>query len=222
MNATPSPLWYVDRSAGEVTLLLMSAVVTIGILRAALPATAPLLMEGVHRRLALVTIAFGGLHVIAALLDPFANLGPLDALVPFVSAYRGTWLGLGVVSAYLYAAVALSSWPARRLSRFWWPWLHRTTYLAWAVAVVHSLGTGSDARNNLFLVLDLGAVAGVLAAFLGYRVYETAPQASTSRLLAGIAALAVVAGIGFWAFHGPLEPGWARVSGTPPGLLRTR
>src|SRR6185503_9441899 len=83
-----------------------------------------------------------------------------------------TWTGLGVVSAYLYVAAVLSSWPARRLTRRIWIWLHRGMYAAWAVALVHSLGSGSDARNELFLLLDLAAVAGVLIAFLGLRVAE--------------------------------------------------
>jgi len=221
MTTTPSPLWFIDRSAGEVTLILLSAVVVLGIVRAAVPTALPFLIEGIHRRMALLAIAFGVLHLVAALLDPYANLGPLDAAVPFISAYRATWLGLGVISAYIYAAVVLSSWPVRRLSRFWWRWLHRTTYVAWALALVHSLGTGSDARNSLFLLLNLAAVACVLAAFLGYRIYEEAGQISPLRALAGAVGLVVVVAIAVWAFHGPLQPGWARDSGTPPGLLHT-
>ena len=204
-----------------MTLLLLSVVVVLGVVRAALPWAAPFLIEGIHRRLALLAIAFGALHILAAVLDPYANLGPLDAVVPFVSVYRGTWMGLGVISAYVYVAVALSSWPVRRLSRFWWKWLHRTTYLGWGLALVHSLGTGSDARNNLFLLLDILAVAGVLAAFLGYRIYDETQSVSPPRLLAGVAGLVAVVVIAVWAFNGPLHPGWARVSGTPPGLLHS-
>ncbi|HYM66471.1 MAG TPA: ferric reductase-like transmembrane domain-containing protein [Patescibacteria group bacterium] len=221
MTSTPSPFWYIDRSAGEVTILLLSAVVILGIMRSAIPSALPFVVEGIHRRLALLAIAFGGLHVIASLLDPYANLGPLDAMVPFASAYRATWLGLGVVSAYIYVAVVLSSWPVRRLSRVWWRWLHRTTYIAWAVALIHTLGTGTDARNNVFLLLNIAAVAGVLAVFLGYRIYDESQPVTPLRALAGIAGLLAVAGIAFWAFNGPMQPGWARVSGTPPGLLRS-
>ncbi|MFI5282442.1 MAG: ferric reductase-like transmembrane domain-containing protein [Candidatus Dormibacterales bacterium] len=217
----PSPLWFVDRSAGEVTLLLLSAVVMLGIVRSALPSESPFLIEGIHRRLALLAIAFGALHLLAAVLDPYAGLGPLDAVVPFVSAYRSTWLGLGVISAYVFVVVTLSSWPVRRLSRFWWRWLHRTTYAGWALGLVHSLGTGSDARNNLFLFLDVVAVACVLGAFLGYRIYDDTQRVSPPRVLAGIAGLAAVVIITVWAFNGPLQPGWARVSGTPPGLLHS-
>ncbi len=218
---SPSPLWFLDRSSGEVTLLLMSVVMILGITRAALPAAYPFLIEGAHVNIALLTIAFGGLHIVAAILDPFASLGPMDALVPFVSVYRGTWLGLGVISGYLYGVAVVTSWPARRLRRAVWVWLHRTIYVAWGLALVHSLATGSDARNQLFLLLNVVAVAGVLVAFLAFRVAE-----GWSKLPPLWAALALVAvltalGIGVWAASGPLQPGWARESGTPPNLLQT-
>jgi methionine sulfoxide reductase heme-binding subunit len=220
MTSSPSPLWFLDRSAGEVTLVLMSAVMILGIVRAALPSAYPFLIEGAHRNLALLTTAFAGLHIIAALLDPFAHLGPIDALVPFASAYRGTWLGLGVVSGYILAVSVLTTWPARRLPRAIWVWVHRTTYLAWTLAFLHSLGAGSDAGNQIFLLLNVAAVAGVLVAFLGFRVAEGWPRSPP--LWAALAAVAVVVvlGVAVWAANGPLQPGWARLSGTPPGLLR--
>lgn len=221
MSASPSPLWFVDRSAGEVTLLLMTVVVILGIIRAALPAAMPLIVEGLHINLALLTVAFGALHALGAILDPFARLGLVDLLVPFVSAYRGIWLGLGVISAYLYAVALLTSWPQRRLPRVYWLWLHRVMYAGWAVALVHSLGTGSDVRNEIFLLLNIVAVAAVLVTFLAFRVTEG--WKLSPRLWGAVAAAAVllVLGVAVWAAAGPLQPGWARSSGTPPDLLRT-
>src|SRR6202051_2945675 len=222
MISSPSPLWFLDRSAGEVTLLLMSAVMILGIIRAAIPTAFPFLIEGAHINLALLTIAFAGLHIVAAVLDPFARLGPIDALVPFVSAYRGTWLGLGVVSGYVYSANVLMSWPARRFSRATWVWLHRSVYVAWVLALLHSLGTGSDARNQLFLLLNVLCVAGVLVAFLAFRVAEGWNALPPVWAALAVVAIAVTIGIAVWAVNGPLQPGWARSSGTPPDLLRSR
>ena len=217
----PSPLWFLDRSAGEVTLLLLSAVVILGIVRSSTPAATPYLVEGLHTNLALMTIVFGGLHVLAAILDPYAGLGPPDALVPFISSYRTTWLGLGVVSAYLVAAGVFTSWPARRLPRVVWLWLHRSLYLAWTVALVHSLGTGSDARNELFLFLNVIAVVGVAVAFLCIRVAEGWRRLPRLWAALALAAVIVIVGVGVWAVEGPLQPGWAKTSGTPPSLLHS-
>jgi sulfoxide reductase heme-binding subunit YedZ len=221
MPATPSPLWFLDRSAGEVTLLLLSAGMAVGIVRAAVPSAYPFLIEGIHRNLALLAVGFAGLHVVAAILDPYAALGPMDALVPFVSVYRGTWLGLGVVSGYLYLAVLLSSWPVRRFPRATWVWVHRTMYVAWVAALVHSLGTGSDARNELFLLLNLIAVTAVLVAFLAFRVGEGWRRLPPLWAALAVVAVVTVIGVGIWAAGGPLRAGWARSSGTPPGLLQT-
>ena len=218
---TPSPLWFLDRSSGEVTLILLSAVVILGIVRSSTPAVTPYLVEGVHANLALMAIVFGGIHVLSAILDPYAALGPPDALVPFISAYRGTWLGLGVLSAYLFAAGVLTSWPARRLPRAVWLWLHRSMYVAWMLAVVHSLGTGSDARNQLFLFLNVVAVVGVAVAFLGLRVAEGWRRIPVLWGALAVASLVVIVGLAVWAVDGPLQPGWARTSGTPPGLLHS-
>jgi sulfoxide reductase heme-binding subunit YedZ len=214
-------LWFIDRSAGEVTLLLLTVVLILGIVRAALPAAYPFLVEGAHINVALMAALFGGLHVLAAVLDPFARLGPVDVFVPFASAYRGTWLGLGVISAYLYATAILTSWPLRRLPRASWVWLHRALYGGWALALVHSLGTGSDARNELFLLLNVAAVVGALVAFLVVRV--AGGWASYPRLWGALALIGVLVTlvIGVWAANGPLQPGWARSSGTPTNLLRT-
>jgi sulfoxide reductase heme-binding subunit YedZ len=221
LAATPNPLWFVDRSSGEVTLLLMTVVVVFGIVRAALPGISPFLVEGAHINIALLTIAFAGLHILAALLDPFAHLGPIDALLPFVSAYRGTWLGLGVISAYVYVVAVLSSWPARRLGRAVWLWLHRTTYAVWVLALVHSVGTGSDVQNKVFLLLNVAAVAVVLALFLGIRVAEGWSRLPPVWAAAALAAVLTVVLLAVWAANGPLQAGWARSSGTPPNLLRS-
>ena len=221
MSAQPSPLWFVDRSAGEVTLLLMTVVVILGIIRAALPASMPLVMEGLHINIAFLTVVFGLLHLLGAILDPFARLGLADALVPFVSAYRGAWLGLGVISAYLYVVALVTSWPQRRIPRVYWLWLHRAMYAGWGVALVHSLGTGSDVRNQVFLVLNIVALAAVLVAFVAFRVTEG--WKGSPRLWGAVAAAAIlfVLGVAVWAAAGPMQPGWARSSGTPPDLLHT-
>jgi sulfoxide reductase heme-binding subunit YedZ len=142
-------------------------------------------------------------------------------LVPVVSAYRGVWMGLGVVSAYLFVATILLSWPARRLPRATWLWVHRTMYGAWVLALLHSLGTGSDVRNAVFLLLNLLVVAVTLVAFLAVRVAEGYGSRPRWSALLAAAGVVLVLGIGVWAAAGPLQPGWARSSGTPVNLLRS-
>jgi len=94
-------------------------------------------------------------------------------------------------------------------------------YVGWALALMHSLATGSDVRNETFLFLNLVAVAGVLVAFLGYRVAEAWPKLPLLWAALAVVAVMTALGIGVWAADGPLQAGWARSSGTPPDLLRS-
>lgn len=217
---SPSPLWFLDRSSGEVTLVVLSVAVALGVIRVAQPAFQPVLVEGVHRNLTLLAVVFAAIHLVAAIADPYAQLKVLDAVVPFVSAYRTTWLAFGVISGYLFAIVLISSWPVRRLGRVAWQWLHRVAYVGWVVAVVHSLGAGSDVRNPVFLVLTMAMVIGVLVTFLGVRLAEEQEHRRLSAAIGVVAILTVVV-IAVWAANGPMQSGWARISGTPPGLLRS-
>src|SRR5436853_3434987 len=107
-----SILWYTTRGAGAITLILLSCVVVLGILstlRVQSPSWPRFLTTGLHRNLALMTLAFLALHIVTAVVDPFTNLGWAAALIPFSSAYRTLWLGLGVISFELLAAIVLTS-----------------------------------------------------------------------------------------------------------------
>ncbi len=176
-EATADVFWLVDRSTGEVTLVLLSLAVVLGILRATMPAISPRLFADLHVNVALVTIAFGGTHIVSTILGEHPGLGPVDALVPFVASYRGSWVGLGVISGYLYLAVTLTSWPLRRLPRRGWLWLHSSIYIAWALSLVHALGAGSDSTSPIYVLLDVlagGAVIGALVT-IGWRRRSDAP-----------------------------------------------
>ena len=165
--------WALDRSTGEVTFLLLSATIFAGLVR-----------SGPHVDLALVAIAFGAVHIASTILGEHTSLGPIDAVVPFVAQYRGTWVGFGVISAYLYLAVTLTSWPLRRLPRRGWLWLHSTIYVAWAFALVHALGAGTDSGNWMYRGLDVFAVLAVGGTFLATRMRRRSeappPQSSVS------------------------------------------
>ncbi len=162
-------LWFATRGAGIVSQLLLTGVVYLGILGAlrwqtrAWPRFAT---TGFHRNLALVSVAFLGLHVITAVLDPFASLGWLAALVPFASSYRPFWLGLGVVALDLGAAVLVTSLLRNRLSRRSWRAVHWLSYGAWLAAVVHGIGTGTDAAAPWMIAIDVACVAVIAAAVL--------------------------------------------------------
>ena len=60
-------------------------------------------MDSLHRNVALLALVFLVLHILTSVLDSFAPISLIDAVVPFVGAYRPFWLGLGAVSFDLIA-----------------------------------------------------------------------------------------------------------------------
>ena len=105
----------------------------------------------------------------------------------------------------------------RRLGFGAWRGVHWFAYLCWPVALLHGLGTGSDAKTTWMLVLTLGCVAAVLVALAGRLAAATTPP--RLRTLASAATAAALVAAIVWAAQGPLANGWSRRAGTPAGVL---
>jgi predicted ferric reductase len=167
-----SVLWYATRGAGVVSLLLLTAVAVLGITSALGWQTRgwpKFVSSGLHRNLALLSIVFLFLHVVAAVVDPFTALGWTAALIPFSSPYRRFWLGLGVVAIDLGAAVVATSLLRQVVGVRAWRLVHWLAYACWPIAVLHGIGTGSDARFTWMLGLNAACIAAVGLA-VGWRV----------------------------------------------------
>jgi methionine sulfoxide reductase heme-binding subunit len=220
--AGPSPLWYLSRGTGAVTLVLLSASVLLGItgtLRWRLGARTPrFVVDGLHRNVSLLVVLLLAAHVVTALLDPFAHLRVLDAFVPLASSYRPLWLGLGALALDLLVALIVTSVLRARLGLRAWRAVHWAAYACWPVAVLHGLGTGTDSGSAWLELLTAACVAGVVAA-LAARLLRDWPARAGLRLGALALLAASVVGTVAFALQGPLKPGWARRAGTPPTLL---
>jgi sulfoxide reductase heme-binding subunit YedZ len=170
-----------------------------------------------HRNLSLLAVVLLGLHGASVLLDTFAGLGLRDVLIPFATAYRPLWLGLGVLAGELLAALVVVSLLRVRLGYGLWRFTHWAAYAAWPLALLHGLGTGSDTRFGWALVLYIGCAGAVLAAVLVRLSLHR--EASSPRVLAGLLVGIAALGVALWTLLGPLQPGWAAAAGTPPNLL---
>ncbi len=215
--SSPSPLWYASRGAGLATLLLLTLSVVLGVGTATLwegRRTPRFVTAAFHRNVSLLSVVLLLVHIVTAVLDPFAHLGVRDAILPFGGAYRPLWLGLGVAAAEVLVAVALSSMLRGRIGPRTWRILHWTAYASWPLAVVHGLGTGSDAQAPWMIGLTAACVAAVVLA--GMRRLRTGRLRTLPvRFVAGVAALASLTAISVWAVRGPFQPGWGAASGTP-------
>jgi len=171
-------LWYASRATGVVTMLLLTAVLLLGILvnrQGRLPGLPGFAVTGLHRNVSLLAVAFLAIHVISAIADPFVTIGLAAAVLPFASAYKPFWLGLGAISLDLIAALIVTSLARARMSRRAWRGIHWLAYAAWPLAVVHSLGSSSDARSGLVLGVLAGCVLATVAA-LAWRMSRAARE----------------------------------------------
>ncbi|MGZ4171533.1 MAG: ferric reductase-like transmembrane domain-containing protein [Solirubrobacteraceae bacterium] len=220
LAAAPSPYWFITRGTGAMALVLLTVSVALGVanVRRMQFANLRFVLDALHRDASLVAVAFVLLHVVTTLLDGFAPIGLLDVVIPFHSAYRPLWLGLGAVSFDLMAAVMITSLARHRFGVRVWRATHWLAYVSWPIALVHSYGTGSDPKAHWMLVLTGLCVAVVLVA-VAARVSAGWPEHLPARLSALGAAALIPLGLVAWLPSGPLASGWARRAGTPPAVL---
>src|SRR5262249_432676 len=118
-----------------------------------------------HRNASLLAVVLLGIHVTTLLADPYAQLRLVDLFVPFAGRYRPLWTGLGTVGLDLIVALVATSLLRARLGQRAWRAGHGLAYRCRPVAVLHSLGTGSDAGQlwlRAIAVLCVGSVIGCL------------------------------------------------------------
>ena len=162
-------LWYTTRASGAVVLILLSAVVFLGVLahmRVEGRAWPRFLSSALHRDLSLVAIVFLALHIVTAVVDPYTHLGIVAATVPFGSDYRTFWLGLGTVAFELLTAVLVTSLARRWIGYRVWRGVHWLAYASWPIAVVHSIGTGTDSTAPWMLAILIACVGAIVGAAL--------------------------------------------------------
>jgi DMSO/TMAO reductase YedYZ heme-binding membrane subunit len=220
----PSTYWYLTRATGAVALVLLTLSVCLGILgtvRFSSTRWPRFAVDTVHRDVSLLAVALLVIHIVTTVLDGFAPISLVDGVIPFISPYRPLWLGLGTAAFDVIVALVITSLIRRRLGYGAWRAIHWLAYVSWPIAVLHTLGTGTDAKQWWMLLLTVLCIAAVVAAVLS-RVNAVDPSRGVIR--AGAFALSVVApvGIGVFAAEGPLKHGWARRAGTPASLLPRR
>ena len=218
---TGSPWWFLTRGSGVVALLMLSASVVLGIVNQVRwrNETWPrFALQDLHKNISLYAVAVVGLHVVTSVVDSYAPVGWKDAVIPFISSYRPVWLGLGTLAADLFLAVLITSLVRHRLGYRTWRLVHWLSYASWPAAVLHSVGTGSDAKRGWLLVLTAACVIAVVGA-VWWRIAAGWPQHLGRRVVALAASIVTPLALTAFVMAGPLRAGWAKTAGTPARLL---
>jgi sulfoxide reductase heme-binding subunit YedZ len=217
-------LWFVTRGLGVGALLLLTASVALGVLTTARLKSdrwPRFVTAGLHRNLTLLAIGFVTVHVLTTILDGYTSIGLKDAIVPFLSSYRPVWLGLGTIAFDLLLILVVTSLLRQRIGYRLWRYIHWLAYASWPIALVHALGTGSDARIGWLRLVGLSCIAvAVLAALARFAFRSGLP--GSARIAGTVGALLAPVAIIGWYQSGPAKHGWALRAGTPTTLLASR
>ncbi len=217
--------WDVARVGGILAYLLLTASVAIGIalsLGWRSPRWTRFVTSELHRFVSLVALVFTAIHTVAVAVDPFIGFTPAEVLIPMLSHYRPVWVALGIVSAYLLVAVYLSERIRPHVGYQWWRRFHYLSFVAFVLALVHGVATGSDTRAPWAILLYAGSIV-LVGALLVARLLPT-EGSRRHPVVAAVCGSALVYGI-VWASAGPLQPGWnaiandGRGSGATPRTL---
>jgi sulfoxide reductase heme-binding subunit YedZ len=169
MNVAPHLFWITSRAAGGAALLLASASVAVGLMMSSKRQSASKRdLRSVHEAMSLTALALVALHALALLGDSYLNPGLGGIAIPFVGLYRPLWTGLGIVAGYGLAVLGLTYYMRDRIGAARWRRIHRVTAVFWLLAVVHTIGAGSDAAEWWFLAIS-GALVIPAALLLALR-----------------------------------------------------
>lgn len=165
-------LWAFGRASGVIALVLLTVSVLLGITTRSghpLPGMPRFSLTLVHRNVALLSSVFLVLHVGTLILDPFAKISLTDVVIPFVGSYKPLWQGLGTVAFDLIVAIVVTSLLRRRVGARAFRFVHWFTYAMWPIAMLHSIGNGTDGTSGWFLGVAIAASVLVVAA-IAWRV----------------------------------------------------
>lgn len=214
----PQLSWFLARATGVITLALVTLSLVLGIgssTRMSSRGWPRFVTQALHRNVSLFVLVLLAIHIVTVILDSYVTITIADSFIPFVSSYRPLWLGLGTLASDLFIALVVTSELRHRFGYETWRAIHWTSYLCWPLAIVHSLGTGSDTRKAWSVWFVVACVLLVLLA-VAWRIVEGWPRRAVLRASAVVVTALAVAVAFSWAKQGPLAPGWSKRAGTPP------
>lgn len=168
-GSSPIALWYLSRGTGVATLVMLTVVVALGVANAKRLRTRWIprfVVDGLHRNVALLSVVFLAIHVLSALADSYVSIRLVDVFIPFAPSYSPLWIGLGALSLDLMLAVLVTSLLRRRIGHRVWRATHWLAYASWPVALLHSMGAGTDTGTRWMTLLTLVCVGTVAVAVL--------------------------------------------------------
>lgn len=216
---TGEAFWFFARGTGVITLVLFTATVLLGITSVSRWSSEKwprFVTQHLHRNISLLALSFLLVHIASTILDSYVTITPINAVIPFTGTYRPIWLGLGALAFDLMLAVIITSLLRVRMGYGTWRAVHWLAYAMWPLAVLHGLGTGSDAKARWMLLITAACVASVAVAIarrvaFGWHA-DMEPREKLVRMAGAAASVLGPLALAAWLVTGPLTSGWGHAS----------
>jgi DMSO/TMAO reductase YedYZ heme-binding membrane subunit len=161
-------LWFGSRAAGIAAYLLVTALALFGLLLShpsnKVDWKASRHLFPWHKHLAFFTLAFIAVHIATIVADPYAGVGILGWLVPGLSTYRTVPVALGTLALFALLLTGVTARFTNLLGPGRWLAIHRVALVAFSLAWVHGVLSGTDTLALLPMYAVSGALAVLLAA----------------------------------------------------------
>ena len=173
VDPTHQVFWFASRAFGIVAMLALGISVAVGLAMSGRLVRRPGMtakLRHFHESATLVTlgliVAHGGLLLFDSYLRPglVGDHGAVHARLP-PAVSRGS----ASVAGWLAAILGLSFYARKRIGARTWRRMHRFTIVAYVLALVHVVGSGTDVRSPWMIAMLTGLTAPIAFAF-SYRV----------------------------------------------------
>ncbi len=170
-------IWLATRAAGFTTLVMLSIQISLGLILShpTNKSTWKLskLLFPWHENAWVFVLAFLGAHIVTTVLDEWADVGLLGALIPGASAYRTPAMALGTLALWALLFTGLTARYTKLLPAGLWLRIHRISHVIFPIAWLHGVLAGTD---SVAMVGLYGASGLFVVAAVSYR-YWVARQA---------------------------------------------
>jgi len=156
--------WDIARAGGFVAFALLTVAVCLGLavsLRLTSSRWPRFVTNDLHQYLTVLAIAFLAVHITGVVLDPYAHISLVQAIIPFSASWRPLPLSLGIVAFELMIALWLSSRFRARIGYHAWRRLHYLTFAVFVAALLHGMYSGTDSQQPWATGLYVVAMAAV-------------------------------------------------------------
>ena len=136
-------------------------------------------LKALHVFSTVLWVPLGLLHLLTLVVDKTAQIALVDLVVPFGVDYgtgdARTAIGLGTVAFDIFIVVTITSWLRRRIEQRLWSWIHRTSYVAFALTFTHAFLSGTDFNSPFISAISWSLAFAVLVLALSRIVWGRLP-----------------------------------------------